>query len=541
MAVELCFNKGTLQLTGAEQSWLATVFPDLNWTWDRRTDCWRIHAQHYERIRETLGRIGPEHIQISDLDERSAQAVASEPLTDSSAVSAAINADLERQLSLLSGLDGEANDAESATTLSGSECRADSYEEREQRLAKTGPAWINRVPRWQEVKWPANRLPKLRAEQSEAVSSWMKERRGCVVMATGTGKTEVAMSIMARLGVSTLVVAPVRDLMYQWERRVRDRLGYECGIIGDSRWDVRPVSVTTYDSACIHMERLGDRFQLLVFDECHHLPGLMRQEAALLSAAPFRLGLTATPERRDGRHEQLDELIGPVVYSLPISKAAGKTLADYRVIRMPIHLSETERARYNRYSKVIRDYVAKQRGQDPLFRWENVFRNSLRDPEARQAVSAFRIKRSIEDRAQGKLRILEDLFRLHVGEPVIVFAGSNEMAREVSRQFLIPCLLSHCGKEERREVLEGLESGDYPAIVANQVLDEGVDLPEVKVAVVIGGSASERQSKQRLGRILRRSRFGDAILYEVVTHDTAEVKRSRTRRRNDAFQRSSDK
>ena len=117
----------------------------------------------------------------------------------------------------------------------------------------------------------------------------------------------------------------------------------------------------------------------------------------------------------------------------------------------------------------------------------------------------------------------------------IVFAGSNAMARDVSQRFLIPCLLSHCGKRERLEVLKGLEDGSYRALVANQVLDEGVDLPAVKVAVVLGGTASTRQAKQRLGRILRKTGTAKAVLYEIVCEDTNDVQRSRNRRRSDAY------
>jgi superfamily II DNA or RNA helicase len=111
------------------------------------------------------------------------------------------------------------------------------------------------------------------------------------------------------------------------------------------------------------------------------------------------------------------------------------------------------------------------------------------------------------------------------------------MALDVSRRFLVPTLLSHTRKRERLAVLEGFASGNFPVIVANQVLDEGVDVPEAKVAVVIGGQASTRQAKQRLGRILRRSGGTRATLYEVVTEDTRDEERSRKRRRSDAYER----
>jgi len=391
------------------------------------------------------------------------------------------------------------------------------------------------VPAWRPVRWPKIALPQLRPEQQEAVSCWTKAERGCVVMPTGTGKTEVALTIMAQTAASTLVVAPVRDLMYQWHRRILAGLGYDAGIVGDNIFRVRSVSVTTYDSACIHMERFGNRFQLLIFDECHHLPGAVRRDAARMSAAPWRLGLTATPHRSDGREVDLDELIGPIVYEMPMAAAKGRVLSEYEVVRIPVHLSPSEQARYNELSRQVRQAMFERRRADPHFTWEDLCADTS-SPEARRVLKAFRLKQAIEDRAEEKFRVLEDLLRLHAGERTIVFAGSNAMARDICRRFLVPCLLSHCGKKERLEVLQGLEQGVYPALVANRVLDEGVDLPEAKVAIVVGGMASTRQAKQRLGRILRKSGNARAVLYEIVTADTGEVERSRARRQSDAYQ-----
>jgi superfamily II DNA or RNA helicase len=325
--------------------------------------------------------------------------------------------------------------------------------------------------------------------------------------------------------------------MYQWQRRIQEHLGYDAGVIGDNTFNVRPVSVTTYDSAAIHMTTLGNQFGLIVYDECHHLPGDFYRESAIMSAAPFRLGLTATPGRSDGRHADLDSLIGKTVYELNVSQATGDILANYRVIRVPVALSSAEQARYDQLSQQIQQYVYHRRQDDSQFQWQELCRESNLDPQARAILKAFRQKQSIENRAEEKLRVLEDLFQLHVGEPTIVFVGSNAMARDVSIRFLVPCLLSHCGKKERQAILSGFEAGSYPVLVANQILDEGVDLPDAKVAIVIGGGSSTRQAKQRLGRILRKSPFGGAVLYEVVLSDTSENERSRARRRSDAFRK----
>ena len=391
------------------------------------------------------------------------------------------------------------------------------------------------VPKWELVKWPVVNIHSLRADQLEAKQSWLRNRNGVLIMPTGTGKTEVALSIMSELACSSLVVSPIRDLMYQWHTRILKGLGYDAGIIGDNTFDVRNVSVTTYDSACIHMDKLGDKFKLIIFDECHHLPGEIRRDAARMSAAPYRLGLTATPERSDMKHLDLEGLIGPITYIMPIAEAKGSILADYDINRVAVRLSQEEQKKYNELSKLVRDYVLKRRKDDHAFEWEDLCAASGKDPEARKAQKAFYEKKSIENKAGEKFRVLEDLFRLHPREKVIVFAGSNPMAMEISKRFLIPCILNQCGKKERREIIDGFRDGTYHAIVANQILDEGVDIPEAKVAVIMGGNASTRQAKQRLGRILRKSGNIRAMLYEVVCKDTNETTRSIKRRKSDAY------
>src|SRR2546426_3692765 len=158
-------------------------------------------------------------------------------------------------------------------------------------------------------------LPPLRSDQEAAITAWERAGgRGVIVKPTGTGKTEIALSIIARHAAPALVVAPLRDLMYQWQRRIRQGLGFDAGILGDGRREIWPITVTTYESAYIHMKEIGNRYRLVVYDEAHHLPGPTRHESALDCLAPMRLGLTATPARSDGRDHLLTELIGPIVF-----------------------------------------------------------------------------------------------------------------------------------------------------------------------------------------------------------------------------------
>jgi superfamily II DNA or RNA helicase len=342
---------------------------------------------------------------------------------------------------------------------------------------------------------------------------------------------------MTAVNTATLIVAPVRDLMYQWQHRILRRTGFDAGVVGDAHRNPRAVTVTTYDSACIHMPELGGRFGLIVFDEEHHLPGNWYREAAELCPAPMRLGLTATPVRSDGRHKDLEWLVGPLVYEMPLSAAKGSTLADYEVVRIPVALRPEEQARYDQASLIVRRFMYERNKDRSGYSLKDLCADAGKDPEARKVQRYYYAKQAIEDCAEEKLRVLEDLFQLHAGERIIVFAGSNMMAMDISRRFLVPTILSHSKKKERIAALEGFAAGDFPVITANQVLDEGVDVPEAKIAVVVGGQASTRQAKQRLGRILRKSGGLRATLYEVVCENTKEVERSRDRRRSDAYDR----
>ncbi len=110
--------------------------------------------------------------------------------------------------------------------------------------------------------------------QQEALDAWMgQRRRGIAVLPTGTGKSFLAMMAMVKCQRSTLVVAPTIDLMEQWASQLQRAFGCQVGMLGGGNRDVCDVTVSTYDSAVLMMEFIGNRFGLLIVDECHHLPG----------------------------------------------------------------------------------------------------------------------------------------------------------------------------------------------------------------------------------------------------------------------------
>src|SRR5204862_2759488 len=167
---------------------------------------------------------------------------------------------------------------------------------------------------FQPTPWPLRTSREPFPHQTEALETWCRNgSRGVVVLPTGTGKTHLAILAISRTARPALVVTPTIDLLNQWYGELLLAFGEPIGLIGGGHFDLQPLTVTTYDSAYIHLEKWGNRYGLLVFDECHHLPGPTYLQAAVGSIAPFRLGLTATPERADGQEALLPELIGPLV------------------------------------------------------------------------------------------------------------------------------------------------------------------------------------------------------------------------------------
>ena len=373
--------------------------------------------------------------------------------------------------------------------------------------------------------------------QAEALDAWRRAGgRGTVVLPTGAGKSHVAVLAIDDKRRSALVVAPTLDLVRQWYDLLRLSFDEPVGVVGGGDYEVAPLTVTTYDSAYIHMQHLGARFGLVVFDECHHLPGQSYALAAELCLAPYRLGLSATPERADGLDRRLDALVGPNVYRLDISDLSGQYLASYETVRIEVDLDGEERHRYEAARAVYLDFVRAQGirlGSRAGFS-EFVMRSAVSEA-GRRAMAGYREQRALAFAASAKLEVLGDLLTRHRGDRALVFTQDNRTAYEISRRFLVPVITHQTKVTERSEILAGLAEGTYGAVVTSKVLNEGVDVPEANVAVVVSGSGSTREHVQRLGRVLRHREDKRAVLYELVTRATSEVYTSERRREHDAY------
>ncbi|MDP2209461.1 MAG: DEAD/DEAH box helicase [Bacteroidota bacterium] len=362
--------------------------------------------------------------------------------------------------------------------------------------------------------------------QIQAIEAWEKtDKRGMVVLPTGAGKSFMTRLLIARLAIedakcSVLVVVPTRVLVYQWYEQLRTAFQQDIGIIGDDIFNPKPITVTTYKSAQIYMASFGNRWKLVVFDEIHKkLSEGKSANAARFCISPYRLALTATPV--SSALDLLSDLIGPIVYEKATDEMIeNEILSVYR--RISVHLKSTKNEIETYYDirkpieKVWYRAKAEHRIQDSswLVRERHYYPDDV-DLAQRSLLRAYRYWQSIPSR----LARLEEILQKHQDDRILIFTESRSAAYEISKRFLIPAITADIESDERTFYLDAFTKGRCKALVTAKALEEGIDLPEANIAVIIAGRKSSKVETisyiQRRGRVLRKRKGKQALVYEI--------------------------
>jgi superfamily II DNA or RNA helicase len=344
-----------------------------------------------------------------------------------------------------------------------------------------------------------------------------------IALPTGSGKTLVALASIQRLGLATLVLVPTRVLLDQWATALAHVWAGEVGRLGDGEHVVAPITVATYASAAGWAPRVGDRFGLVIVDEAHHVGAWCPAEVLEMLAARARLGLTATPPDAAAARGPLERHVGGTVYGLRIEDLAGDALASFELITLPIELTYDEREAYRAHrSRFARAYGPFRR-LAPDATWREFVRTAKQSKVGREALAAWRSSRALVAYPTGKQAALRELLARHHGERTIVFTGDNATAYAIARELLVMPITHEIGRAERASALARFRSGELPVLVSAQVLDEGLDIPDADIAIIVGGTASARRHVQRIGRVLRPRDGKRARVYELAVEDSLEV------------------
>ena len=376
--------------------------------------------------------------------------------------------------------------------------------------------------------------PALRPYQDAALSAWQHAgQRGIVVLPTGSGKTRVAIAAMALTGLSTLCIVPTRVLLEQWHKQISEYYGSQVGIYGDGDRTLAPITVATFESAYRNAAQLGNRFGLIVADEVHHFANGARSEIFELSTASSRLGLSATIGPETGDFSPLTKLIGSIVYELNISDLAGTFLANFDAYSMHVDLNSEERAAYDTHIALYRKHLTIFKRVCPEASWADFARHAARTTEGRAALVALRLARKLIAFPSAKQRTFSSLIDRHRQNRVLIFTSDTGTAYQIAKTHLVMPLTAEIKRKERDEMLAKFREGRINALVSCRVLNEGLDVPDADVAIILGGALGLREHIQRIGRLLRPSPGKRALVYELVCRRTLEVRQWQRRNASD--------
>jgi superfamily II DNA or RNA helicase len=368
----------------------------------------------------------------------------------------------------------------------------------------------------------------LRPYQKESIERWINNNyNGIIALPTGAGKTIVGIKAIEIVKKPTLIVTYTREQMIQWRDSIVkfSSIRPEIGLFYADENKIRPITIATYQKAQRYMKEIGDQFDLLIIDEVHHLPAESFRKIATYSIATKRLGLSATPYREDGKHEELFKLMGGLVYFKSAEElVALGYLAKYEVRQVIVELNREEKKKYIELLKKFK-ILSKNKKISELL--ELVKKN---DENAVEALKVYNEIKKLVSSSRSKIVALEDILRKEVGKKILIFTQYIEQAEEIAKRFNALLLTGKMSEKERKKVLDAFKFMKAGILVLTTVGDEGLDVPDASVGIIVTGTGSRRQFIQRLGRLLRPSSNKKAILYEIVVRGTSEEYQSKRRK-----------
>ncbi len=374
----------------------------------------------------------------------------------------------------------------------------------------------------------------LRPYQREALVAWDAfSRRGVVALPTGAGKTRLAIQAIATSGLPTAILCPTRALAAAWMTELARWLEPPIGLVGDGERRVERITVFTFESAFRHMDTLGHAFGLLVIDEVHHFGSAARMEALESSPAIARLGLTATaPQRGTEQAARLEALVGPVVFEMGYGELVGNYLAPVDFVRIAVCLEHDEHAEYFAKTRAFKDMRAAFVRAYPGADFATFMRTLAKSQQGLRALRDHARAVELASFPRNKRSLVRSLLDRQRDDRSIVFTAYAENAYQVAMDNLVPVIAAETSARERQDILTRFREGKLRAIASARVLNEGIDVPDARVAIIVAGALGNREHTQRIGRVLRPAPGKRALVYELETAGTTDARRASQRTRH---------
>jgi superfamily II DNA or RNA helicase len=209
----------------------------------------------------------------------------------------------------------------------------------------------------------------------------------------------------------------------------------------------------------------------------------------------------------------------------------GTHLANVAMVRVPVRLEVDERAEYDARMRVFLEMRRTFMRLHPEADVVTLLRGLGRTPDGRRALRDRARALELASFPRAKRSLLRTLLDRHRNDRAIVFTAFAENAYDAARDNLVPVITGETGARERQEILAAFRDGRVRAIASARVLNEGIDVPEARVAIIVAGALGPREHVQRIGRVLRPAPDKEALVYELVTTNTSDARRAQQRAR----------
>lgn len=386
--------------------------------------------------------------------------------------------------------------------------------------------------------------PKLRDYQNKAVKNWINNGyEGIFSMATGTGKTYAALGCFDRLvhdknNLLTIIVCPQLHLIDQWVDALREfKYNGKCIIAsGDNKkWKKdllktiadlmdskkNAVVLTSFDKFSdddfMNTIKLHSGERFLIVDEVHGIGSYKYRKGFLNVNYNCKLGLSATPEIEDDleRNELVYENFKGIIFEYSLKKAIKDGfLTPYNYHPIFVDLTDDELKKY----KILSSQIATLLGK-----------NNLNLKEEEKLDKYIKRRRNLINKAKNKLKCLREFLDTHNDiKDLIVYCADKKHLKDIKSILDEYDISNHKftgdedtkkinGKSERETILNLFSTRHYRALCAMKCLDEGVDVPSTRNAILLASTMNSRQHIQRRGRILRKSPGkDDANIYDFI-------------------------
>jgi superfamily II DNA or RNA helicase len=323
----------------------------------------------------------------------------------------------------------------------------------------------------------------LRPYQQEAIQAISQRDFGVLEAGTGSGKTVIALAVIAQRQQPTLVLVHTKELLYQWAERAQAFLNIEAGLIGDGNFDIQPLTIAIVNSARKHLDKLSNHFGQICVDECHRVPSSLFTDVVTAFNCRYSLGLSATAFRRDGLTKLIYMYLGDRIHQVDIHD-----LHESGAVLKPEFIQQATEFRY-----VYRgNYQALMK--------------ALTGDKKRNALIVSDILKE-QNSAPGTILVVSDRIK-----------HCEELARLLKQDKCQAAVLT--GKlpaDQRTALVEAIRSGEIKVLISTvQLIGEGFDCPDLTTLFLTTPIKFTGRLLQVVGRVLRPADDKQPRVYDYV-------------------------